>query len=219
MRLHFDAQLARLNDEMIHMGSLMEVAIERATSGLLEQNQEKAKSVAGLEQEIDEKERDIEALCLRLLLQQQPKARDLREISAALKMITDMERIGDQALDISRISLLLSETAYIKKLEHIGQMAKETRKMIRDAIDAFVDKDLEKAHQVIEADDAVDALFLTVKEELILLINEDVRNGSQALDLLMIAKYYERIGDHAVNLAEWVEYSITGHHRHGLLKE
>lgn len=219
MRLHFDAQLARLNDEMIHMGSLMEVAIERATNGLLEQNQEKAKSVAGLEQEIDEKERDIEALCLRLLLQQQPKARDLREISAALKMITDMERIGDQALDISRISLLLSETAYIKKLEHIGQMAKETRKMIRDAIDAFVDKDLEKAHQVIEADDTVDALFLTVKEELILLINEDVRNGSQALDLLMIAKYYERIGDHAVNLAEWVEYSITGHHRHGLLKE
>lgn len=140
-------------------------------------------------------------------------ARDLRQISTALKMITDLERIGDQTMDISELAILLSDTSYIKRLEHIAQMAEETGRMVTGAIDAFVEKDLSRVQSVIAADDIVDGLFDTVKEDLIQLILEDPKNGSQALDLLMIAKYLERIGDHAENIAEWVEYSITGHHR------
>lgn len=213
MRRHFDLQLEKLNNEMINMGSLVESAITSATKALVEQDKEQAIRAIDFDDEIDDKENDIEALCMKLLLQQQPVAKDLRQISAALKMITDMERIGDQATDISEIALLLADTSYIKKLEHISQMAKETGKMVTDAIDAFVEKNLAKAHAVIEADDIVDNLFDTVKEDLIMLINEDVRNGSQAMDLLMVAKYFERIGDHAENIAEWVEFSITGTHR------
>lgn len=213
MRHHFDLQLEKLNNEMINMGSLVESAITSATKALVEQDREQATKAITFDREIDEKEKDIEALCMKLLLQQQPVAKDLRQISAALKMITDMERIGDQATDISEITLFLSETSFIKKLEHISQMAKETGKMVTDAIDAFVEQDLAKAHAVIETDDIIDNLFDTVKEDLIRLINEDVSNGSQAMDLLMVAKYFERIGDHAENIAEWVEFSITGTHR------
>lgn len=213
MRSHFDAQLAKLNNEMIQMGALVEAAIAGVTEALLKQDVAEAERVIRLEQEIDDKEKDIEAHCLKLLVQQQPVARDLRQISTALKMITDLERIGDQTMDISELAILLSDTSYIKRLEHIAQMAEETGRMVTGAIDAFAEKDLSRVQSVIAADDIVDGLFDTVKEDLIQLILEDPKNGSQALDLLMIAKYLERIGDHAENIAEWVEYSITGHHR------
>lgn len=213
MRSHFDAQLAKLNNEMIQMGALVEAAIAGVTEALLKQDVAEAERVIRLEQEIDDKEKDIEAHCLKLLVQQQPVARDLRQISTALKMITDLERIGDQTMDISELAILLSDTSYIKRLEHIAQMAEETGRMVTGAIDAFVEKDLSRVQSVIAADDIVDGLFDTVKEDLIQSILEDPKNGSQALDLLMIAKYLERIGDHAENIAEWVEYSITGHHR------
>ena len=162
---------------------------------------------------MDQKEKDIEALCLKLLLQQQPVARDLRLISAALKMITDMERIGDQSADISEIVIFLSDTPYIKPLDLLPKMADATMGMVTRSIDAFVRRDLEMAQGVIQADDVVDGLFSAVREELTGLIREDPANGSQALDFLMIAKYFERIGDHAVNIAEWVVYAITGVHR------
>jgi phosphate transport system protein len=162
---------------------------------------------------VDQKERDIEALCLKLLLQQQPVARDLRQISAALKMITDMERIGDQAADISGIALYLADTPYIKKLEHLPQMASAAIRMVTGSIDAYIKKDLVLAREVMEMDDIIDDLFDVVKRELIELIRQNAGNGEQAIDLLMIAKYFERIGDHAQNIAEWVEYSMTGKHK------
>ena len=140
-------------------------------------------------------------------------AGDLRIISSALKMITDMERIGDQAADISELTIMLSEAKYIKKLEHIQQMAKETMVMLIESIDAFVNKDMLKAQSVIDADDKVDELFAEVKKELIKMIHEDINCGEQASDLLMIAKYFERIGDHTTNIAEWVIFSITGEHK------
>lgn len=213
MRRGFDAQLEQLNNELIVMGSLIETAIAMTIKALIDQDKEHAQKTIDFDEQIDQKEKDIEALCLKLILQQQPVARDLRTVSAALKMITDMERIGDQAADISEIALLLADTPYIKKLEHISLMAEETAKMVTEAVDAYVRGDLDKARTVIENDDIVDDYFDAVKEDLIGMISQDARNGSQALDLLMIAKYFERIGDHAVNIAEWVEFSITGVHR------
>ena len=162
--------------------------------------------------QIDNKEREIEALCLKLLMQQQPVASDLRIISSALKMITDMERIGDQASDIAEITVTLSQFEYIKKLDHIEQMAKETMIMLMNCLEAFINRDIGMAHKVIKHD-IVDELFAKVKNELVILINEDVRNGEQAEDFLMIAKYFERIGDHATNIAEWVIFSISGEHK------
>ena len=163
--------------------------------------------------EVDQAERDIESLCLKLLLQQQPVARDLRLISSALKMITDMERIGDQASDIAELVIYLSKEPYIKELTHLPQMAENAIRMVTGALDAYVRKDVVLAQEVMAMDDTIDALFVTVKDELISLIRHDVSAGSQAIDLLMIAKYYERIGDHAQNIAEWVEYALTGRHK------
>lgn len=213
MRKGFDAQLEQLNNEMIIMGSLIETAIDMAIKALIEQDKHLAQKTIDFDEQIDQKEKDIEALCLKLILQQQPVAKDLRTVSAALKMITDMERIGDQASDISEIALLLADSPYIKKLEHISLMAAATAKMVTEAVDAYVQKDLRKARAVIDADDVVDNYFDAVKHDLIAMIAKNVNNGGQALDLLMIAKYFERIGDHAVNIAEWVEFSITGAHR------
>jgi len=210
MRNKFDEQLIQLNDMLIEMGALIETAIGLAIQAMKEQNAVLAKKAIAFDHDVDQKEKDIEALCLKLLLQQQPVASDLRLISAALKMITDMERIGDQAADISEITLMLAGTPYIKKLEYIPQMASATVKMVTDSIDAFVKKDLSIAETVIKYDDVVDELFDEVKFDLIELIRADSENGSQAIDLLMIAKYLERIGDHAVNIAEWVVFSITG---------
>lgn len=213
MRTRFETQLEQLNTELIRMGALIETSISMANQALMEQNKEFAKSAILADRDIDQKEKEIESLCLKLLLQQQPVASDLRLISAALKMITDMERIGDQAADISEISIYLSDGPFVKKLETIPKMAVETSKMVSDSIDAFVRKDLHLAEAVIAADDVVDELFLTVKNDLIELIHKSPETGGQAMDLLMIAKYFERIGDHATNIAEWVKFSITGTHK------
>lgn len=212
MRSKFEEQLQTLNTMLIEMGALTELAITTAVDALKNQDRELAKKASFYENEIDQKEKDIEALCLKLLLQQQPVARDLRQISSALKMITDMERIGDQAEDIAEISVYLSDKTFIKKLEHIPMMAEATKKMLTDSIDAFVKKDVELAIAVMLADDFVDDLFTTVKNDLIEMIGADKNNGEQAIDLIMIAKYLERIGDHAVNIAEWVYFAITGQH-------
>ncbi|MCI6165501.1 MAG: phosphate signaling complex protein PhoU [Lachnospira sp.] len=212
MRNRFDKQLCTLNDELIEMGSMIEQSIETAIKGLVTQDVALAEQAIESDEEIDRQERSIESLCLKLLLQQQPVAKDLRLISAALKMITDMERIGDQAADISEITIALADKPYIKKLEHIQQMAKETMVMLVESIEAFVNKDLDKANRVIAHDDTVDELFQIVKEELIKIIHENVDSGEQATDLLMVAKYLERIGDHATNISEWVIFSITGEH-------
>ena len=212
MRNSFDMQLRKLNNELIEMGSLIETAIARAYKGLINQNIEIGKENVEFDREIDQKEKEVENICLKLLLQQQPVASDLRLISSAIKMITDMERIGDQAADISELTILMSKTQYIKRLDHIEQMAKATIEMVTTSVDAFVKRDLELARSVFARDDIVDNLFVTIKNDLIELIREDVNNGEQAIDLIMVAKYFERIGDHAVNLADWVIFSIVGHH-------
>ena len=213
MRNRFDRQLSTLNDELIEMGSMIEKSIETAIKALVNQDVDLARHAIEADEEIDRQERIIEDLCLKLLLQQQPVAADLRMISTALKMITDMERIGDHASDISEITIALADQPYIKKLEHIQQMAKETMIMLVGSIEAFVDKDLEKANEVIKRDDVVDDLFDKVKKELIQMIHENADKGEQAADLLMVAKYMERIGDHATNISEWVIFSITGEHK------
>lgn len=212
MRNRFDRQLAQLNEELIEMGSLIEKAIEMAVSALVKQDVDKAKEAIGFDVEIDRQEKEIENLCMKLLLQQQPVARDLRLISSALKMITDMERIGDHAADISEMTILMADDPYIMNTRQIQGMAKETTDMVIKSIDAFVTKDMEIAKAVIHQDDLVDDLFMQVKQELIMLINKSAENGEQATDMLMVAKYFERIGDHATNIAEWVIYSITGSH-------
>jgi phosphate transport system protein len=211
MRNKFDEQLELLKTHMIQMGALCEGAIANATKALIDGDIEQARSAIAADEEIDQKEREIEGLCLKLLLQQQPVAKDLRQISSALKMITDMERIGDQAADISEITMLANIKA-ADNTNHIADMAKATIKMVTDSIDAYVRQDLGLAKIVIDYDDVVDKLFNDVKSDLIRLISEDPRNGEFAIDLMMIAKYFERIGDHATNIAEWVEFSITGRH-------
>ena len=213
MRNRFDEQLSLLNHELLEMGALVESAIRSATTALVNQDVEAALASIAADKDVDQAERDIESLCLKLLMQQQPVARDLRLISSALKMITDMERIGDQASDISEIVIYLSSEPYIKQLEHLPLMAEKAIRMVTAALDAYVHKDVKLAQEVMEMDDEIDSLFTTVKDELITLIRGDAAAGSQAIDLLMIAKYYERIGDHAQNIAEWVEYALTGRHK------
>ena len=213
MRNRFDEQLSQLNKEIISMGSMIEQSIETAVDALIHQDVKKAQKAMDGDKEIDHQEKEIENLCLRLLLQQQPVARDLRVISAALKMITDMERIGDHAVDLSEPTVVMAGQPYMKKLEHIEQMAKETMVMLISSLEAYVNKNLEQAREVIEHDDVVDDLFVQVKTELIDLIHQNADNGEQAADLLMAAKYFERIGDHATNIAEWVIFSITGKHK------
>ena len=210
MREKYMRQLELLSKLLTEMGQMVEKAIEKAIRALISQDEELAKEAIRYDEEIDDKEKEIQSLCLKLLLCQQPVAKDLRFISAALKMITDLERIGDQAADISELAVDLSNQEYIKNLEHIKQMAVETTDMVIRSINAYVASDEKAAKDVIEHDDVVDELFVTVKNELIALINEDVKNGGQAADLLMIAKYFERIGDHATNIAEWVIFSVTG---------
>ena len=212
MRNRFDKELDLLNNELIEMGSLVERAIENAVKTLVTKDIEIAQKVIGSDDEIDNMEKTIENRCFKMLLQQQPVAGDLRLISSALKMITDIERIGDQAQDIAEITLMVANEAYIKDITHLPQMANATIKMVKESIDAFVNKDVELAKKVIEYDDVVDNLFNIIKDELINLIRENVENGEQAINFLMIAKYLERIGDHAQNIAEWVVFSITGKH-------
>lgn len=212
MRNKFDMQLDRMNAMLIEMGELCGTAIGNATKAVEEKDLKLAKIVISEDEEIDQLEKDIERLCLKLLLQQQPVARDLRQISAALKMITDMERIGDQASDIAEI-LLSGQLKEMKAHSYIVDMASRTSKMVKQSVQAFVEKNLELTRQVILADNEVDALFDKIKEELITLLAKEQNKGGEAIDMLMIAKYLERIGDHATNIAEWVEFSITGVHR------
>ena len=212
MRNRFDEQLYELNREVIEMGAMCEEAIASAAKALSTGNMELAAKVRANGAAIDQMERDIEGRCMKLLLHQQPVARDLRQISAALKMITDMERIGDQAEDIAEIITFLNGRT-MNGIEHIEDMARETIKMVTESVDAFVKKDVALAEQVIAHDDVVDTLFSEVKCAIIKLIAETPVDGEFALDLLMISKYFERIGDHAVNIARWVIYSVTGTRR------
>ncbi len=210
MREKFERQLKELNTELVQMGSMIEQAIEMAISAVVQQDNDKARRTMVFSDEIGRKEKEVENMCFRILLSQQPVATDLRRVSSAMKMVTDMKRIGDFAGDMSEIALNLSGQEYIKKLEHLSMMAKETTVMVINSIDAFVNDDITLAAEVIKADDIVDGLFTTVKSELIELILKNPENGSQATDLLMIAKYFERIGDHAENIANWVIYAVTG---------
>lgn len=211
MRNKFDMQLELLNEKLTHMGELCEVAINRATCALQKGDMKQAHDVMEADEEIDHMEKEIESLCLKLLLQQQPVARDLRQISAALKMITDMERIGDQTSDIAEIILTAGESEAVD-MKKIGDMADATARMVRASVSAYVEKDLELARKVMEADDIVDKLFDEVKEEVMQMIIAG-NNAGKAIDLIMVTKYLERIGDHATNIAEWVEFSITGIHK------
>lgn len=213
MRDRFNEQLAELHNKLIEMGALIERAISRAANALEKQDAAEAEAIIAGDDIIDDMEKEIEAQCYRLLLIQQPVARDFGLISTALKMITDMERIGDHAADISALCINIPKHNQTKTMEHIKQMAAATVKMVTESIDSFVKKDLELARSVIIHDDFVDDLFLTVKKDLIALVHENADNGEYAFDLLQIAKYYERIGDHAVNIAEWVIYSITGNRK------
>lgn len=212
MRSHFDEQLALLNKELIEMGTLCEEVIELASRALAEGNKSLAVQIAPIDAQIDQKERTIESMCLRLLLQQQPVAKDLRQISAALKMITDMERIGDQAEDIAEIICFLKEEDRKEDIL-LPEMAKASIGMVTESVDAFVKRDIMLAEKVIKDDDIVDRYFDRVKEDLIRKIADDPKDGEYAIDLLIIAKYYERIADHAVNIAKWVIFSVTGVHK------
>lgn len=209
MRTQFERQLEELHVELIKMGGLCEEAIRLSANALMKKDKNMAEKVFSLDGEIDQKERIIENIGYRLLLQQQPVASDLRTVSAALKMISDLERIGDQAADIAELSLYIEE-GDSKSLIHIGDMAEASVAMVTDSVDAFVKNNLDMARKVIDDDDTVDGLFNHVKDELKSLIDNHQIDTKSALDLLMAAKYLERIGDHAVNLAEWVVYSITG---------
>ncbi|MGI6404623.1 MAG: phosphate signaling complex protein PhoU [Oscillospiraceae bacterium] len=218
MRKSFDEQLKELGAELTQMGALCETAIANAAQALFEGDGRFAQEAVRADEEIDNRERKIEALCLKLLLRQQPVARDLRQISSALKMITDMERIGDQARDIAEITKYVN-LQHVEPALSIKEMAQHTIKMVMESISAYVNRDLEQASAAIDHDDVVDALFDKVKGELIAMIAKNPAYGEQALDLLMIAKYFERIGDHATNIAEWVEFSLTGKHRADLQPE
>lgn len=208
MRSKFDEQLNTLNLEMINMGTMIEVNIQKAIDALVKSDIELAKEIMEKDVDIDQKQHDIERLCFNLLIQQQPVARDLRAITAAMKMVTDMERIGDHAADISEITVMLAEKQKTKRCDTIVKMATEASNMLIQSIDAFARKNKEVAKHVIEHDDVVDELFDKAKSELIELIQKDPERGEQELDMLMIAKYLERIGDHATNIAEWVIYAL-----------
>ena len=212
MRSRFDEELNDLNNELILMGALCEDAISHAVTALMEDDEEMRAKVFSVDSRIDAKEHDIEARCLRLLLRQQPVARDLRQISSAMRMISDMERIGDQAGDIAEISRYLRGSA-LKKEVPLQQMAAVVIKMVSDSVDSFVHHDLQLAQQVLADDDQADQLFLDIKRGLVEKIAGSSGCGEAALDLLMIAKYLERIGDHATNISEWVYYAVTGEYK------
>ena len=216
MRSRFDEELNTLNNELILMGALCEDAISYAVTALMEDNEELRTKVFTVDQQIDHKELDIESQCLRLLLREQPVARDLRQISSAMRMISDMERIGDQASDIAEISQYLRGDQ-LKNRVPLQNMAVAVTKMVTESVDSFVHRDLKLAEEVIEYDDVADSLFLDIKSGLVRMISADSSCGEAALDLLMIAKYLERIGDHATNIAEWVGYAVTGEYKGGEL--
>ena len=212
MRNKFDEQLAALNTEMVRMGTMIEESIRKAVNALVKQDAQAAREIMNGDEEVDREQKKIENICFNLLIQQQPVARDLRTITAAMKMVTDMERIGDHAADISEITLQLTQSGYPHDLTEVKKMAKETTTMLKDSLDAYIEKNAQKAVKVIHQDDVVDDYFSRIKKEIIRQINDSSEGGEQEADLLMIIKYLERIGDHATNIAEWVLFYITGEH-------
>lgn len=208
MRLKFDEQLRQLNNEMILMGNMIQKAIQDTIEAFFGQDIDKAKQIMKDDELVDQEQKKIENICFQLLIQQQPVARDLRTITAAMKMVTDMERIGDQAADIAELTTLMADSPYLLNVENIKNMSAETVMMLLQAVEAYVEKDMKKAHDVIEHDDIVDELFVKVKKDLIEVIQNNVDYAEHAADLLMVNKYLERIGDHATNIAEWVIFSI-----------
>lgn len=211
MREHFEEELSKLSNALVEMGALCEDAISCAVKYLLKNDAQMKENAAEAEKQIDQKEREIETMCMRLLIQQQPVATDFRMITSALKMISDMERIGDQALDIAEIAEYVTDD--IKAKINIKEMAETTVKMVMNSVDSYVRKDIDIANSVIGLDDTVDALFDKAKSELINVIRTENENAEGLLDLLMVAKYFERIGDHAENIAEWVIFAVTGNHK------
>ena len=212
MRSRFDQQLMQLNEMLVETGELCEQAISQTMVALSSSSDEITREVIRADAQIDQMERDIEHLCLKLLLQQQPVAGDLRQVSAALKMITDMERIGDQAADIAEI-VKSTDMSLVRGFPKIPQMAAKTAEMVHDAVKSFVDRDLALATATQAADDAVDRIFDEVATEMIdFIVHADAADAQKAIDVIMIAKYLERIGDHATNIAEWVDFAITGVH-------
>ena len=210
MRNQFDKELIKLNNEMLEMGMLIENAIKTASELLLKKDEKKAAFVYEYEEEIDRMEDIIQNHCLRLFIEQQPVASDLRTISSTLKMITDMERIGDQCRDIAEITLNLPEGLKIKSVDHIIEMSDETVKMVNETLQSYVNRDIKMAEKIRFDDDVVDDYFIQVRDDLIQMIKEDSLDASAIIDLLMIAKYLERIADHAVNISKWVIFSIRG---------
>ncbi|WP_440453709.1 phosphate signaling complex protein PhoU [Ruminococcus intestinalis] len=210
MREYFDLELKTLNDKLIEMGALVEGAIKNTITIITNGEYDKLETSRIIEEKINKMEREIQNYCLNLLLLQSPVAGDLRTISAALKMITDLERIGDQAIDIAEMSTYLKDCENIYSMTHLSEMAERSSNMVTTAIDAFVKKDLKLAKTVATMDDAIDDLFNKVKQEVIDIINANKELDQQAIDVLLIAKYFEKIGDHAENIGEWVVFSITG---------
>jgi phosphate transport system protein len=207
MRNRFDEQLRQLNNEMTLMGNMIDKAIQDSIQALFDQDVETAKRIMEGDDMIDHEQKKIENICFQLLIQQQPVARDLRTITAAMKMVTDMERIGDHAADISELTVMMSGSPYIMKADHFRKMATEAVWMLLQSVEAYIERDMEKARKVIEHDDVVDELFLEVKADLIDVMRKDPSYAEHAADLLMVNKYLERIGDHATNIAEWVIFS------------
>ena len=212
VRKLFEEELADLKTELVEMCRLTEKMIDNAITALVNRDRELGKSISRSDKRVDDYEMDIEKRCMRILLKQQPVAKDFREVSTALKMITDIERFGDQASDIGDIVYTMPGDRYIKKLEHITAMGNLAMKMVRESVNSFIENNEKLADEVIALDDKMDELFLTVKNELIELIKQDAANGDQAIELMMVAKYLERIGDHAVNVAEWTKFNETGVH-------
>lgn len=208
MRNKFDKQLSGLNETMTEMGNKIIESIQAAVVALITRNTKKAQTIIENDREIDNLQKRIESICFNLLIQQQPVAKDLRAVTAAMKMVTDMERIGDHAADISEMTILMGQENHINKFEHISKMATETMYMLNQSIEAYVNKDKEKAKAIINYDKNVDKLFEEAKKDIINLILEKPEQGEEATDLLLVAKYFERIGDHATNIAEWVIYSL-----------
>jgi phosphate transport system protein len=212
IRTRYEKELKNVFDNLVLMCRRIETAIENCVTALTERDFELAKEVFREDTLIDQMERDIERTCLRILMMEQPVASDFREVSAALKMITDLERIGDQARDIAEITTQFGEEEYIRKLEHIKQMAVIVIQMVRDGVQAYINRDLELARSLDKTDDKADALFNIIMSDLTALIKQNPDHAEQAIMFMMITKYLERIGDHAVNIGEWVEYAITGYH-------
>lgn len=210
MREYFDVELSNLNNQLIAMGMLVEKAINNSVQIIMDNNEDGLETAREQEELINSAEKKIQNHCIRLLLHQAPVAQDLRYISAALKMITDLERIGDQAIDIAEMSQYIKNKSSVINMTHINEMASKSAKMVTMSIDAFVKKDIVLAKTVSELDDVIDSLFDKVKSETVQIIHSDVQLGSEAIDIMMIAKYLERIGDHAVNVSEWAAFSVTG---------